>query len=321
MNEIVAVDIGGTHARFALATLRPGAPPQLQRTVKLKTAHFASLEAAWAAFGEEIGQPLPTAAAVAVACPVTGDELRLTNNPWIIRPSALRSELARDRLVMINDFGAIGHAIGWLQADHLTHVSGPAGGLPAEGAISVIGPGTGLGVAMLLRRAGQTHVLETEGGHIGFAPEDSVDRAILERLQQRYLRVSVERIVSGPGLAHIYEALAALQGEAVHLLDDPTLWQQAIDGSNALARTALERFCMNLGSVCGDLALAHGSKAVVLAGGLAPRFVDLLCTSSFASRFTSKGRFVSLMESVPVLVCTHPDPGLLGAAAAFAATV
>jgi glucokinase len=184
--------------------------------------------------------------------------------------------------------------------------------------ISVVGPGTGLGVAQVLRRDGCTHVIESEGGHIDFAPVDEIEDMILARLRKRYRRVSAERIVSGSGLAHIYEGLAAIEGRAVETGDNEALWTTALAGGDSLAVAALDRFCLALGSVAGDIALVHGANAVVIAGGLGLRIAPLLPHSGFAGRFAAKGRFESRMASIPVKVITHPQPGLFGAAAAFA---
>ena len=180
------------------------------------------------------------------------------------------------------------------------------------------GPGTGLGVAQVLRRQGGNMVIECEGGHIDFAPLDTLEDAMLARLRQRFRRVSVERIVSGPGLAVIHEALAAIEGRAIQRIDDKSLWTLALEGSDSLAAAALDRFCMSLGSVTGDIALAQGATAVVIAGGVGLRLADHLPRSGFAERFVAKGRFETMMAAIPVKLLTHPQPGLLGAAAAFA---
>jgi glucokinase len=176
-----------------------------------------------------------------------------------------------------------------------------------------------LGVAVLARQAAGDTVFPTEGGHIGFAPTDAFDLALLHRLQQRYGRVSVERVVSGPGLAHIYETLADLRGEQMGTLDDAALWEAALSGEDRLAQEALERFLLILGGVAGDLCLAHLSKALVLTGSLANRMAARLRSSGFTQRFCAKGRYANLMETIPIFLCRHPEPGLLGAAAAFAA--
>jgi glucokinase len=226
--------------------------------------------------------------------------------------------LGVDRFTLINDFGAVGHAVVRVGPEHLHHLCGPAVALPQGGVISVVGPGTGLGVAQVLRRGGRDYVVECEGGHVDYAPTDAIEDAILARLRQRWGRVSVERVVSGPGLAHIYEALAAIEGRAVQIGDDKEIWTAALSGGDSLAVAALDRFCLILGSVAGNIALTHGANAVVIAGGLGLRIADMLPRSGFSGRFMAKGRLEPMLSAVPVKIITYPQPGLLGAAAAFA---
>ena len=318
MTEIVAVDIGGTNARFALAEVEDGRVLELAHETVLKCAEYASLQTAWEAFAATVGRPLPRAAGIAVACPVTGEVLQMTNNPWIIRPGMIREKLGLDDYVLINDFGAVGHAVGQLGLEYFRPICGPAEPLPTSGVISILGPGTGLGVAMLVRGEAGAQVIETEGGHVDFAPLDVIEDAILTRLRARYRRVSIERIVSGPGLANIYGALADIEGRAIASLDDKVLWPRALDGADSLAVAALDRLCMSLGSVAGDIALAHGALGVVIGGGVGLRIADHLPRSGFAQRFRAKGRFEQRMANIPVRLITHPQPGLFGAAAAFA---
>jgi glucokinase len=315
--EIVTADIGGTHARFAIATLENGRVATLSSEATLKTAHYASLQSAWEAYGAQLGRPLPRAAGIAVACPVQGDVLKFTNNPWIIRVSALKQQLGLDKLALINDFAAVGHATANLDDTHFRHLCGPKSPLPVDGVISVVGPGTGLGVSQVVRHRNGYEVISTEGGHISFAPFDRLEDEILAHLRQRYLRVSAERIISGPGLANIYAALSAIEQRPAHVTDDKSLWHAAMTGSDPLAAAALERFCLCLGACAGDIALAQGANAVVIAGGLGLRIADVLAQSGFAQRFVAKGRFESLMAAMPVKLITHPEPGLFGAAAAF----
>jgi glucokinase len=316
--EIVAADIGGTHARFAIASVEAGRVVGLSDPVTLKTTEYASLQTAWEAFGATRGRPLPRVAGIAIAAPITGDVIRMTNNPWIVRPALVDARLGLDHHVLINDFAAVAHAVATVDERHFVHLAGPDVALPASGVISIIGPGTGLGVAALLRENGRNHVLATEGGHIDFAPLDSIEDRILAHLRRRYTRVSVERIVAGPGLAAIYEVLAAIEGRTVAAQDDKALWTAALDGRDSLAAAALDRFCMSLGAVAGDLALAHGAAGVVVAGGLGQRLADILPRSGFAQRFAAKGRYQALMAALPVKLITHPQPGLYGAAAAAA---
>lgn len=316
--EVVAVDVGGTHARFSLADVAPGRAPRLGATRKYKAADHPTLAVAWSRFREEMGARLPPCAAVAVAGPVDGEIVKFTNSPWIITTRTLAAELSVDRLTLLNDFGAMAHAVAWLGEQDLAYVAGPEGPLPDEGVTTVIGPGTGLGVAVLLRRYGKATAIETEGGHIDFAPLDQLEADILERLRARFTRVSIERIVSGPGLSNLHLALAAIEGVAVVPGDDGTLWQQAIDGSDVIARQALERFVLSFGAAAGDLTLAHGANAVVITGGLSNRILDRLRGPEFHERFSAKGRYVARMQGIPIRLATHPEPGLLGAAAAFA---
>jgi glucokinase len=316
--QIVAVDIGGTHARFALAEIEGSQVGSLGEAITLKTSEYASFQTAWEEFGRQLGRILPSAVGICIACPVGGEVLKLTNNPWIIRPAMICEKLGVERYSLINDFAAVGYAVAQVEETHFMHLCGPDIPLPATGTISIIGPGTGLGVAHVLRTGDDYHVNATEGGHTDFAPVDAIEDAILARLRGRYRRVSAERIVSGPGLVEIYEALAALEGRAVPSLDDRTLWTLALAGEDSLAVAALDRFCMSLGSVAGDFALAQGGTSVVIAGGLGLRVADALKNSGFAERFKAKGRFEALMATLPVKLITHPQPGLFGAAAAFA---
>jgi glucokinase len=318
MTELVAVDIGGTHARFAIAQVEAGRVARLDPEVTLHTADHASLQTAWEEFAGRLGRALPHAAGIAFAGPVGGEVLKLTNNPWVIRPSALSERLSLDRMILVNDFGAVAHAVAQLEPDAFRPVCGPDLPLPDQGVISILGPGTGLGVAQLLRRDGRYDVIETEGGHIDFAPLDEVEDRMLAQLRQRYRRVSVERIAAGMGLLNIYETLAAIEGRPARFRDDKALWGAALEGTDGLAAAALDRFCLSLGAVAGDIALAQGAAAVVIAGGLGQRLAAHLPRSGFRDRFIAKGRFERRMDALPVKLIMHPQPGLFGAAAAFA---
>jgi glucokinase len=319
VTEIVAVDLGGTHARFAVAEVEGGRVVRIGGECTLKTADHASLQTAWEAFGAAIGRPLPAAAGIAVAGPVQGESLKLTNNPWVIRPASIPAELGAERFTLVNDFGAVAHAVAQLGEEHFGHLCGPERALPAEGVVSIVGPGTGLGVAQLIRRNGHYQVVETEGGHIDFAPLDSLEDRILAQLRSRYRRVSVERIASGMGLANLYEALAAIEGASLSFRDDKALWAAAMAGEDSLAAAAFDRFCLSLGAVAGDIALAHGAQAVAIGGGLGRRLAGHLPRSGFRDRFIAKGRFERRMAETPVKIITYEQPGLFGAAAAFAA--
>lgn len=317
VSDLVALDIGGTHARFALVRFGDDGAIIMDEPITLKTGDYVSLQTAWEEFERQVEGPVPRAAALAIAGPVTGETVRLTNNSWVIQTGSLDKQLDLDRVVVLNDFAAVAHAVARVPEDQFLHLAGPDQPLPQTGTVSVIGPGTGLGVAHFRRVGSQYHVQATEGGHVNFAPVDHVEDALLKRLRNRHRRVSVERVVAGPGIVEIYETLASLEHRSVEQLDDRTVWERGLAHKDNLAVAAIERFCMALGSASGDYALSHGSSAVVMAGGLGYRIRDTLRYSGFAERFRFKGRYEPMMASIPVKLITHPQPGLFGAAAAF----
>lgn len=306
--ELLAADIGGTHARFAIAEVATGQVTRLGEPLTLRVADFASLGEALAAVAAARGD-LPRAAAFAVAGPVDGPEVRLTNAHWTFD----RAALGLDRLLLVNDFAAVAHAVAIAAPGALAPVAGPAE-LPEAGVVTVLGPGTGLGVAQLLLP--ERRVIATEAAHIGFAPCDDEEDRLLAALRPRFGRVSVERLASGPGLALLHGA----RGGPAHA-NDAALWAAALGEDDAEAAASLARWCAVLGSAAGDLALAHGAAAVVLAGSLAARLAPRIGATPFAECFVAKGRFAGRMAGIPVLRLADEVAGLRGAAAAFAATL
>ena len=318
MRTIAVADVGGTHARFALAEVDGGRVLSLDEPVTLKTAEFASFQTAWEEFGRIKGIDLPSEFALSFAGPVGGEVLKLTNNPWVIRPAMMSERLGVERYTIVNDFGAVGYAVATLPEEQFRHLCGPDQSLPKTGVISIVGPGTGLGVAAVLRKSDHYEVIETEGGHIDFAPLDSLEDNILVQLRRHYRRVSVERVCAGQGLRNLYEVLGAIEGRDLLYHDDKELWAAALAGEDSLATAALDRLCLILGAVAGEPALAQGANGVVIAGGVGLRLADYLPRSGFRDRFIAKGRFERRMDEMPVKLITHPQPGLFGAAAAFA---
>jgi glucokinase len=313
--ELVAADIGGTHARFVLARVEDGRVVELGEALTLNTADHAGLVEAWQAFAGHLGRALPRAAALAFAYPVDDDLPGLGNMPWTVDAQTLPTALGLDRHLILNDFAAVGHAAATLDPSQFLHIAGPDIPFPESGVISIVGPGTGLGVALVIRGDARYQVIASEGGNMDFSPHDDLDDRLTAALRRRYGHVSAERLVSGPGLRNIYAVIADADPPYA---DDRDLWQAALEGGDITAAAALERFCLCLGSFAGNIALAHGAKALVLAGGLGLRLREHLRASGFGERLVAKGKYRSLLKQLPVKLIAHAEPGLFGAAAAFA---
>ena len=306
-------DIGGTNARFALAC----APGRISAMLTLPCADYPRFEDAARAYLDGVGAGVRHAV-VAIANPVHGDAVRMTNHDWHFSIAAARAELALDTLLVVNGFTALAMSLPGLGAAELRQIGG--GQARAGGAIGLVGAGTGLGVSGLVPAGGQWVALESEGGHVAFSPSDPREVAVLEYLWQRYAHVSAERLVSGPGIALIREALAASCGEAADLsLPTAVIVERALAGSDTLCRQTLDCFCGMLGTVAANLAVTLGATGgVYIGGGVVPRLGDYFAASPFRARFESKGRFSDFTASIPTLLITAPYPALTGAAAALA---
>jgi glucokinase len=240
------------------------------------------------------------------------DEFKLTNSSWHFRQSILKDVLHLDGAWLVNDFAAIAHAIPHCTPDDFQSLGEVAFVLPDQGAVSVVGPGTGLGVGLLVRRRDEDVVVPAEGGHAGFAPPDSDGLAMLQGLLKQMPRVSAERVLCGDGLALIYRAE---NPEMVNAPDPIALWEAAIAGKDDLATRALDRWLMLLGMFAGDVALVQGASAVVMAGGILPRLGAGRIAGAFMAGFCNKGRFAAAMKALPVAILGAGQPGLMGAAA------
>ena len=312
----LVADIGGTNARLAVADL---ATLRVSGAASYRCAEFPSLEAVVASYLNGHAER-PTVAAVAVAAPVVGDTVRLTNSPWSLVHDELRAAIGVETLLVLNDFEALAHALPHLAAADLHQIGG---GAPAERAAKVVlGPGTGLGVAGLAWSPAGWQALASEGGHAAFAVEDATEFAMLERLLTGRERLSVERVVSGPGLADVYRVLAELQGRPAPPLQAAEVVRRAHAGDDPVAREALDRFAAWLGRFAGDAALFFGARGgVYIGGGIAPRMVDVLSAGRFRSAFEAKGRMTQYLAPVPVYVILAADAALKGAAAALAGRI
>ena len=301
----VVADIGGTHARFATAILS-GERLELRDLDVLHTGDFPSLETAFAAYATD-HHPSPRRAAFAIAAPLGQDDVKLTNNDWRFRQSLLKDSLGIEAAYFVNDFAAIAHAVPHCPESDFRSLTQTAFVLPRQGSISIVGPGTGLGVGLLIRQGERDMVVPSEGGHIGFAPPDAAGIEMLRALLEQQPRISAERILCGDGLVHVYDMIATGKGTAAP--EPIALWDAAINGNDPLANAARDRWLYLLGMFAGDIALAHGGQAVVLAGGILPRLGARLTAEVFLSGFCNKGRFAAAMAKLPVALLCAAQPG------------
>lgn len=302
-------DVGGTNARLALVA-RDGSLGEVRRYA---CARFASLEDIILRFAQDLGHGLPSHAVIAVAGPVSKGVCHFTNLGWRVSEPGLSRALGMEEVHLLNDFAAQALAVPRLGAGDVVRVGASVSGESAA-PIALLGPGTGLGTASLIRQGDLEIAVPGEGGHAAFAPSDEVEIAIWRRLSAEHGRVSVERLLSGPGLFEIYRSLCMLR-DATEAVDHETGLIAAAQAGDGIAAEALDRFCAILGAVAGDLVLSLGAQGgVYVTGGIAPRLLPRLEASPFRERFCAKGRLRSYMEAVPSYVITRPDPGLVGCA-------
>ena len=319
----LVADIGGTNIRISQATK----DNQLSHISTYKCADFAELSDVLKLYitEQEIADK-SLHACLAIACPTDEDWISMTNLQWAFSQTELKAELGLQSLYLINDYKAIAMSVPFLNDDQKCHIRGPHQGR-ANSTISICGPGTGLGVATLSSATVQGnhfwHCINSEGGHIDFAPVDELDLIIFNYLDSRKPRISYEQLLSGYGLEQIYSAIIDYQNTidgshaALHktTLSAAEISHNAITASCELCRLALQQFCKVLGSFAGNLALLNSSfGGVYIAGGIVPRFIEFLKQGDFGERFIAKGRLSNIAEQTPVFVITEPQPGLLGAA-------
>ena len=306
MDALIA-DIGGTNARFALI----GADGAVSQPLALACAEFPGPAEAAEAYLRKLGSAAqPRRAAFAVASPVTGDRIAMTNHPWSFSIADVERRLALDRLTVVNDFVAVALAIPRLAAGDTVAV-GDGQAVP-DTPIAVLGPGTGLGVSALIPLGGGWRAIATEGGHVTMPATNDREAALLAWLRSRFGHVSAERVLSGPGLVNLYQAISALAGRQPETAEPGEVVRRGRSG-DPLAGEALTLFFGMLGAVAGDIALTYGARGgVVIAGGIVPRLLPALLQSDFRRRFEDKGRFDRYMRTIPVSVVVHPFPAFLG---------
>lgn len=317
----LVADIGGTHARFGLVAAGTRAATRVR---SLATADHdgptAAARAYLAAVAAESGdgwEP-PRTAAFAVATPVAGDRIAFTNRgAWAFSRAALQRELGLRELVVVNDFEALALALPRLRPEQLRSWPGCGDFAAAAGTLAVVGPGTGLGVAGLVRSQHGFVAVAGEGGHATLAPADDFESELLARVRRSHGHVSAERLLSGIGLPVLHAALADLLGQPLAAGDAPDA-AAIVGGSDALATRTVDTFCALLGGFAGSVALTFGARGgLAIGGGIVPRLGDRFFASRFRERFDAKGRFRSYLQAVPTAVVVDTHAALDGAVAAL----
>ncbi|GAC32555.1 glucokinase [Paraglaciecola polaris] len=309
MTTNFVADIGGTNIR--LGQVVDGKVTEIR---KYLCADFDTVSDAIKQYFSEFPATQFAAGCLAIACPVSGDFVKMTNHTWAFSIKEVQSELGLKWLGVINDFTSVAHSLPKLDASQKLQI-GPGNAVP-DANIAVFGPGTGLGVEHLTCTDGVWKALDGEGGHVDFSAVDENDIAILRFLTKKLGHASAEEVMSGRGIVHIYQGLAAAKNVPPEYSDAADITSRAIDNSCALCRETLEQFCRIMGSFAGNLALNLCTRGgVYIGGGIASRFVEFIQHSEFRARFEAKGRFKDYVAGIPTYIITEPDHGLIGAMA------
>jgi glucokinase len=314
----LVADIGGTHARFGLSR-----PPGLAVTdVRVvRCADYPRLQDAAASYLRELasagGEAKPSRACLAVAGPVTGDSVRMTNHPWEISGAEFRASLGLSGLTLLNDFEAIALALPALGPGESSAIGNEVAG-NARQPMAVIGPGTGLGVALCVPSDNQWVAVATEGGHVTAVATDDFEADVLCSARSDFEHVSCERLLSGVGLPVLYRAVARVRGAPLLNLSGEQVTRGALDSDPTCVAT-LDTFFAMLGTFAGNVALTCGARGgVFVAGGIAQKLAEPLARSRFRERFEAKGRYRGYMEAIATRLITAPHCALIGAARAAA---
>lgn len=308
----LVADIGGTNARFALLN----ADHTICQQHVLACADYPEITLAIQHYLSQVGNPVIEAAALAIANPITGDWVEMTNHNWAFSIDATRQALGFKEMIFKNDFTALAMSIPILPAEDLLQVGGVS---PSKGSsIAVIGPGTGLGVSGLVKRGEYWIPIEGEGGHVSISPANQRECGILKLCWSKFPHVSAERLVSGMGLQNLYQTICQLEHTEARPLEPADITSLGQSGNDPHCAEALAVFCALLGSVAGDLVLTLGAfRGLYIGGGIVPKLGKYFETSDFRQRFEAKGRFGQHLEQVPAFVINTKNPALFGISQAF----
>lgn len=308
---VLVGDIGGTNARFALLVDSHAEPKEFP---VVQTADYATIDDAIEQTVLNHTSIRPRSAILAVAGPVDGDEIDLTNCDWVVRPKQLIANLGFEDVTILNDFEAQALAVVSIEKEYLHQIGGNDEEIVATRV--VLGPGTGLGVAGLVRTSKAWVPVPGEGGHIDIGPRSARDYEVFPHIETIEGRVAAEQILCGRGLRNLYLAICAADKVTPVLDTPPDITAAGLDRSNAQAVETLELFVTYLGRIAGDLALvfkAHGG--VYLSGGIPQRILSALQAGSFRAAFEDKAPHTHFMREIPVRVVVHPLAALSGLSA------
>jgi glucokinase len=314
--QLIVADVGGTHARFAIATYTEEQAIGLHAFAKFLCSDFASLSEVLRTYCVEHFMAQNLDVVMAIAAPIVdGEVVAQANMPWRVQHAVLQHDFPQQQIHLLNDFVALAHAVPTIKNADANLLCGPDFelGISVKGPVLVIGPGTGLGAAIWLPGAPST-VLASEAGHAALAACSDIEIAILQCLKKRWQHVDVERILSGPGLMNCYQALCEIDMKQSLYATPAEIAQAAMQAQDALAVQSLSVFCGWLGSIAADLSIIVGAQRVILAGGIPSQILPFLQASEFAARFKDKGVMSPVMEKISVQVIEHGQLALLGAA-------
>lgn len=308
-NLNLVADIGGTNARFALVD---HSNPELIDARNLVCAEYDSIVDAISAYLEDVSAEQPVRAAISIASPITGDRLAMTNHIWQFSASETRSALGLDSIKLLNDYTALALALPFIDDEQCLKIGG--GELYAGHAKAAIGPGTGLGVSGLISIGDSWYPLESEGGHATYGPVTDREAEIFQIIRSRLKHISVESLVSGPGLSLLYEVITQLETGVPKCLKPHEVTDLAVNGNCAMASETLSIFFGALGTVAGNLALTLGARGgVYLGGGILRKMSGIFANSCFRERFEQHGRLTPYLSQIPTFLIDMDFPALIGA--------
>jgi len=313
-NLTLVADIGGTNARFALAECN-GKKIMLKESQRLRADDFETIHDATSAYLATVNVK-PKHACFAVAGPVHREEISFTNSHWKFKPDEIKLSLTLSEFEIVNDFYALACGIEYLPENAFVKIKD--GNPQPTAPILVIGPGTGLGQALIVPTNHGSKIIATEGGHTSFAPRTEEEMAVMKFIIREHPRVSVERLLSGRGLVNIHQALCAVNDTQPVPLHADEITQAAQNGDDPIAGKAVNMFCEILGQVAGDGVLGTGAQGgVVLGGGILPKIESLFIGSAFVECFLDKGRMRDYVDVAPIRMIISENGALYGAASIF----